>query len=154
MKLFMSNEKPRPAFDLADRLHSAAIHLLRRLRIQDLASGVGPAKLSALSVLVFSSRPLSLADLAAAEQVKPPTMSRLITSMAEEGLVRIRKSKDDARGIRITVTPRGKKLLLEGKRRRVESLAEALTELDPASLKRLSADIDLLRHVISRISSS
>lgn len=81
-------------------------------------------------------------------------MSRLITSMAEEGLVRIRKSKDDARGIRITVTPRGKKLLLEGKRRRVESLAEALTELDPASLKRLSADIDLLRHVISRISSS
>jgi DNA-binding MarR family transcriptional regulator len=154
MKLFMSNEKPRPAFDLADRLHSAAIHLLRRLRIQDLASGVGPAKLSALSVLVFSSRPLSLADLAAAEQVKPPTMSRLITSMAEEGLVRIRKSKDDARGIRITVTSRGKKLLLEGKRRRVESLAEALTELDPASLKRLSADIDLLRHVISRISSS
>lgn len=149
----MSNQTIN-AFDVADRLHSAAIHLLRRLRIQDLASGVGPAKLSALSVLVFSRRALSLAELAAAEQVKRPTMSRLITSMAKDGLVRIRPSKQDARGIRITPTRRGEKLLLAGKRRRVQSLARALSELEPASLQRLSAEIDLLRGVITRISSS
>jgi DNA-binding MarR family transcriptional regulator len=61
----------------ADRLHSAAIHLLRRVRQQDTASGVGPAQLSALSVLVFAG-PKTLGDLAAAEQVKPPTMSRVV----------------------------------------------------------------------------
>src|SRR5579859_6916368 len=105
--------------DLADRLHSAVIHLLRRLRIQDLASGVGPAKLSALSVLLFSGRPLSLAELASAEQVKNPTMSRLVAAMEKDGLVRIEPSEEDARSIQITPTALGKRLLLAGKKRRV-----------------------------------
>jgi len=51
---------------VADRLHSAAIHLLRRVRKQDAVSGVGPAQLSALSVLVFGG-PKTLGDLAAQE---------------------------------------------------------------------------------------
>ena len=85
----MSTAQAKREWELADRLHSAAIHLLRRLRIQDLASGIGPAKLSALSVLVFSGRPLTLAELASAEQVKNPTMSRLIAGMQRERLVRV-----------------------------------------------------------------
>ena len=63
---------------VADRLHSAAIHLLRRVRQQDVATGEGPARLSALSVLVFGG-PKTLGELAAAEQVKPPTMSRIVS---------------------------------------------------------------------------
>src|SRR5437588_9743324 len=110
----MSIEKKQREREVADRLHSAAIHLLRRLRIQDLASGVGPAKLSALSVLVFSGRPVSLAELAAAEQVKNPTMSRLIAAMQQDGLVRIQPSEEDARSIQITPTARGKALVLAG----------------------------------------
>ena len=102
----MSTEKEQREWELADRLHSAAIHLLRRLRIQDLASGIGPAKLSALSVLVFAGRPLSLAELADSEQVKNPTMSRLISAMEEDGLVRITPSKEDARSIQIRPTDR------------------------------------------------
>src|SRR5215469_4523027 len=117
-------------WELADRLHSAAIHLLRRLRIQDLASGVGPAKLSALSVLVFAGRPLSLAELAAAEQVKNPTMSRLVTAMERDGLVCTAADKEDARSIQIIPTLRGKELLLAGKKRRVDSLASALSSLN------------------------
>src|SRR6185312_17100227 len=108
-------------FEIADALHSAAIHLLRRLRVQDLASGIGPAKLSALSVLVFSRHPLTLGELAAAEQVKPPTMSRLVADMKREELVSVSVSRDDARVMRIKATKRGERLLLAGKQRRVSS---------------------------------
>ncbi|HWC17025.1 MAG TPA: MarR family transcriptional regulator [Terriglobales bacterium] len=146
----MSTEKSR-ARDVADRLHSAAIHLLRRLRIQDLASGVGPAKLSALSVLVFSSRPLSLAELAEAEQVKNPTMSRLVSDMQRDGLVRIAASKEDARSIQITPTARGRELLLAGKKRRVDSLANAVESLSSVELGRLEDGVELLRQVIRRL---
>src|SRR5215475_2178440 len=65
---------------IGDRLHSAAIHLLRRLRVRDLESGVGPAQLSALSVLVFGG-PRSLGELANAEQVRAPTMSRIVNGL-------------------------------------------------------------------------
>jgi len=146
----MSTEKTR-AWDVADKLHSASIHLLRRLRIQDLASGVGPAKLSALSVLVFSGRPLSLAELAAAEQVKNPTMSRLVSDMQRDGLVRIAASKEDARSIRITPTARGRELLLAGKKRRVDSLANVVESLSSAELGQLEGGLELLRQIIRRL---
>src|SRR4030088_1347288 len=105
-------------FETADRLHSAAIHLLRRLRVRDRESGVGPAQLSALSVLVFGG-PRSLGELAEAEQVRPPTMSRIVTSLERSGLVR-RKTTDDKRRVRLEATAKGTKMLQEGRRRRVE----------------------------------
>ncbi|PYY12077.1 MAG: MarR family transcriptional regulator [Acidobacteria bacterium] len=147
----MSTTKEKREWELADRLHSAAIHLLRRLRIQDLNSGIGPAKLSALSVLVFSGRPLSLAELAAAEQVKNPTMSRLIAAMERERLVRITPAKEDARSILIAPTHRGRALLLAGKKRRVESLAKALSPCDVADLDQLGRSVELLNQLIRRI---
>ncbi len=146
----MSTEKSR-AWEIADKLHSACIHLLRRVRIQDLASGVGPAKLSALSVLVFSARPLSLAELAEAEQVKNPTMSRLVSDMERDGLVRIAASKEDARSIRITPTARGRELLLVGKKRRVDSLASVVESLSSAELGQLEEGLELLRQIIRRL---
>jgi DNA-binding MarR family transcriptional regulator len=147
----VSTGKKQREWDLADRLHSAAIHLLRRLRIQDLASGIGPAKLSALSVLVFAGRPLSLAELADSEQVKNPTMSRLIAAMEQDGLVRIVPSKEDARSIQIRPTDRGKALLLAGKKRRVDSLAAALGVCGEMELDQLDDAIELLREVIRRL---
>src|ERR1700687_1910748 len=84
----------------ADRLHSAAIHLLRRLRLQDAASGVGPAQLSALSVLVFAG-PNTLCDLATAEQVKPPTMSRIVAALTRSRLIELTRDPHDARRVHI-----------------------------------------------------
>jgi len=136
---------------LAGELHSAAIHLLRRLRIQDLACGIGPAKLSALSVLVFSGRPLSLAELANAEQVRNPTMSRLVAGMKRDGLVRTTASKQDSRSIQITTTSRGKALLMAGRKRRVRALKKALTALDELRMARMEESISALRQVIRRI---
>src|SRR5436309_525459 len=94
---------------LADRLHSAAIHLLRRVRVRDAASGVGPAQLSALSVLVFGG-PRSLGELAAAEQVKAPTMSRIVAGLERSGLVR-RRPTDDKRRLRLEATAQGARIL-------------------------------------------
>src|SRR5579864_5001532 len=91
---------------VADRLHSAAIHLLRRVRKQDIATGEGPARLSALSVLVFGG-PKTLKELAAAEQVKPPTMSRIVAGLKRSRLVDIAHDPQDARRMRITATEKG-----------------------------------------------
>src|ERR1700726_4194107 len=81
---------PADVLAIADRLHSAAIHLLRRVRKQDVATGEGPARLSALSVLVLGG-PKTLGELAAAELVRPPTMSRMVAGLAHSRLVAITK---------------------------------------------------------------
>ena len=114
--------------ELADRLHSAAIHLLRLVRVQDAATGIGPARLSALSVVVFAG-PVSLNDLARAEQVKPPTMSRVVDALEAAGMVRRRVNQKDRRAVLIEATPKGATILHEGRRRRVQLLARHLSRL-------------------------
>ena len=116
------------AMEAADRLYSAAIHLLRRLRIRDREVGVGPAQLSALSVLVFGG-PKSLAELAEAEQVKAPTMSRIVASLLQAKLVRKSTDKQDRRAVVIQATEKGIRIMQEGRRRRVEALAAAVRGL-------------------------
>src|SRR5437660_12391812 len=110
------------AFEGADHLHSATIHLLRGLRIRDRESGIGPAQLSALSVLVFAGSK-SLAELAQAEQVKPPTMSRIVAGLRRASLVRLTSNKADGRAIVITATAKGVRLMQQARVRRVDSLA-------------------------------
>jgi len=113
---------------VADALHSAAIHLLRGVRKEDEQTGVGPARLSALSVLVFAG-PMRLTELARIEQVKPPTMTKVIAALEAAGLVRRQVDVEDARAVRLEATARGTRLLQEGRRRRVERLAAALQPL-------------------------
>src|SRR5690348_209170 len=104
-------ESPKAeAVAVADRLHSATIHLLRRVRKQDVATGEGPARLSALSVLVFGG-PKTLGELAAAEQVKPPTMSRILAGLAKSRLIDIAVDPADARRMQIQATAKGKSIL-------------------------------------------
>jgi DNA-binding MarR family transcriptional regulator len=137
------------AVDVADRLHSFAIHLLRRLRVRDLTSGVGPAQLSALSVLVFGG-PKSLGDLAEAEQVRPPTMSRVVANLEREGLVR-RLATEDKRSMRLKATARGTKILQDGRKRRVELLANAIGSLPEEKRQQLRGMAELLQQVIQSL---
>ena len=74
-----------PDEELAARVHSAALHLLRRLAQEDRATGVSAPRLSALSVLVFGG-PRTIGALAAIEGVTPPTMTRLVAAMTADGL--------------------------------------------------------------------
>ena len=136
-------------FETADRLHSAAIHLLRRLRVRDRESGVGPAQLSALSVLVFGG-PRSLGELADAEQVRPPTMSRIVAGLVRGGLVKRRKT-EDARRVRLEASAKGMKILQEGRKRRVESLAKAVYLLSRKEQNQLVELVELLRRVIGNL---
>src|SRR5947209_19641778 len=87
--------------ELADRLHSAAIHLLRRLRREDDASGLPAPQLSALSVIVFGGGPITLGQLARAEQVRPPTISKLIVELEQQGLVEREADGADRRVVRV-----------------------------------------------------
>jgi DNA-binding MarR family transcriptional regulator len=131
----------------ADRLHSAAIHLLRRLRKQDAASGVGPAQLSALSVLVFAG-PKTLGELAAAEQVKPPTMSRVVAGLKRSHLIEITRDSRDARRMHIRATAKGVLLLQQGRQRRVEYLAQHLGSLTTSELTQLNAVAGILERLL------
>ena len=128
---------------VADRLHSAAIHLLRRVRHEDTASGVGPARLSALSVLVFAG-PKTLGELAAAEQVKPPTMSRIVAGLVRTRLVAIAADPHDARRTRIRATAKGTRLLEAARQRRIATLAANLDRLTSAQLTELGASVETL----------
>jgi DNA-binding MarR family transcriptional regulator len=125
----------------AEQLHSVAIHLLRKLRREDAGSGLNAPRLSALSVIVFGG-PLTLGDLAAAEQVRPPTMTRIVNALEERGLVVRTKSVADARTAQISATQSGKRLLMEGRERRVRVLARqiaSLSQRDRAALDRAAA---------------
>lgn len=139
----LSRVRTADSADTADRLHSAAIHLLRRLRGEDDASGLTAPRLSALSVLVFGG-PRSVSALAAAEQVRLPTMSRLVRDLARDGLVRVESDPDDARARRVVATETGRRILAEGRARRVARLAEEVGRLGPDERRLLAAAADLL----------
>ena len=137
---------------VADQLHSAAIHLLRHLRRADDATGLSAPRLSALSVVVFGG-PVTLGRLAAAEQVKPPTMTRLVTGLEQEGLVRRVVDIADARLTYIHATSKGRKILLEARARRVELLQSAVARLPDTQLAQLETGTQVLGEVIDRMRS-
>ena len=146
-KSISHNPESSALFAVADRLHSTAIHLLRRVRKQDVASGEGPARLSALSVLVFGG-PKTLGELAAAEQVKPPTMSRIVAGLARSKLVQITADPQDGRRMSIRPTPKGMKLLHQGRQRRIEYLASQLAGLTSAELAQVAESTEILARVL------
>lgn len=142
---------PRPSRQVdpahtADRLHSAAIHLLRRLRAADDASGLTAPRLSALSVIVFAG-PLTLGDLATAEQVRPPTITRVVRDLERLGLVRVATDQADGRVKRVTATTQGRRLLDEGRRRRVATLTASVHALDRDAQQLLARAVPLLERL-------
>ena len=125
-------------------IHSAAIHLLRRVQVVDAEMGISSARASALSVLVFGG-PKTLTELARAEQVSPPTMSRLVTAMEAEGLIRRQPHEEDARAIRLHATPKARRILERGRARReqvLEELFAPLSAADRGAVARAAAIIE------------
>ena len=131
---------------VANRLHSAAIHLLRGVRARDREMGIGPAQASALSVLVFGG-PRSLGELARAEQVRPPTMSRIVAGLVRAGMVRRRTAGEDKRRLRLEATEKGTRVMQEGRRRRVATLAGALQGLSEKELGQLAEVVELIERL-------
>jgi DNA-binding MarR family transcriptional regulator len=142
--------KNAQAEKVADALHSAAIHLLRRVRKEDERTGLPPGRLSALSVLVFGG-PMRLTQLARIEGVRPPTMTRIVAGLALDGLVRRSPEAADRRAVRLEATPAGTSLMHLGRKRRVARLAGALRQLPPDDVETLQRAAALIEQVSARM---
>jgi DNA-binding MarR family transcriptional regulator len=97
--------------------------------------------------------PLSLGDLARAEQVRPPTMTRIVTGLEKGGLVARKSDLSDRRLTLIEATPKGRKILAAGRERRVEKLATAIAALTTRERAELGRGADVLRTVIAGMSA-
>jgi DNA-binding MarR family transcriptional regulator len=134
---------------LADRLHSTAIHLLRQVRVQDAGAGLAPARLSALSVLVFGGA-MALNELARAEQVRPPTMSRIVDALEAAGLARRTANQQDRRAVVIQATEKGAAILWQGRKRRVKFLARHLSRLSDAERKQIENAMKAIQKAMAK----
>jgi DNA-binding MarR family transcriptional regulator len=137
--------------NLAELLHSTAIRLLRTLRRVDESSGLTAPRLSALSVIVFNG-PITLGKLAEAEQVRPPTMTRIVNALEEQKLVVKAQDPGDGRLIRIAATTKGKRVLIRGRARRVQSLTEQIRHLEKVEQENLSAALVTIHELTDQIS--
>ena len=135
--------KPPSREETVRKVHSTALHLMRYVRAQDIALGVPPARLSALSVIVFGGK-TSLSELAKAEQVRPPTMSRIIDALVRDGLVKRETDKKDRRSVIITATDKGTRIMHEGRSRREKRLLDLLQPLRKEEIELLDRASEIL----------
>lgn len=156
----MAKQKAQPpsslsgddAAQVAGRLHAASIHLLRGLRKVDRGTGLSGPRLSALSVIVFGG-PIAMGALAEAEQVRAPTMTRLVQGLETEGLVIRERDAGDGRVCRVRATAAGRKLLERGRRRRIASLVEGLSRLGEKDRKVLARAAGLMERLSGKRSA-
>jgi len=144
----MSARKSSRSVEAADRFHSAAIHALRRVRRDDPETGLSAARLSALSVLVFGG-PRSLGELAAAEHVRPATMTRIVQALEEERLVRRGSDPADRRVTRLQATAKGERVMWRGRERRVANLATLLSGLSEQEISQVHRAAELVERALA-----
>lgn len=137
------------AASMASRLHSLAIHLLRRVRHTDAQSGLSGARASALSVLVFGGD-RSIGDLAVAEQVAAPTMTRLVAGLEADGYVKRTRAREDRRTVIVSATARGRQALELARGLRVAQVQAILARLSPEEAARVAEAVSLLERVMER----
>lgn len=116
---------------------------------EDVASGVGPARLSALSVLVFRG-PLSITELAEAERVRAPTMTRIVAGLEDAGLARKQPSSSDRRSVVVSATRRGHRALQTARVRRIRALAARMEDLSGRDVAVLRRAAELMERIARR----
>lgn len=141
--------QPEALEETATRLHSVAIHLLRHAWARDAEMGLSRARASALSVLVFGG-PRTLGELAAAEHVTAPTMSRLVAALEADGFVERRPHPTDARAVILAATGRAEETLRQGQALRVDAVAELLRELTPRERGSVATAAEALEAALAR----
>jgi DNA-binding MarR family transcriptional regulator len=142
-----ANESPDAAFDTADRLHSAAIHLLRRVRREDDSTGLPAPQASALSVIVFRG-PITLSQLAGAEQVRAPSITRIVAALEAAGLVTRDGADGDRRVTYVRATARGRAVLEKARSKRIAVIAKEIALLPREDVARLRDALDVLERVV------
>jgi DNA-binding MarR family transcriptional regulator len=121
--------------------------MLRLLRREDEGSGITGPRLSALSVIVFAG-PVTMAELAAAEQVRAPTMTRIVDALVADGLAERAADPADRRLVRVAATAGGRALLEAGARRRVRALTDRLGKLAESERRALERGVEILERAV------
>jgi DNA-binding MarR family transcriptional regulator len=132
-----------PVIRTANRLHSAAIHLLRWVRLADRESGLTPERLSVLSILVFAG-PRTVGELAELEMISAPAVSRTLNGLEESGLVTRERDDSDRRVVRVIATAKGRRLMDGARARRLRRMAVRLEGLEARELAVLEAAASIL----------
>ena len=139
--------------EIAELLHERFSRLSRQLRHMELPAGMTPERLSTLSV-IDRHGPISVTALADREMVRPATMSRMVSALVDEGLVRRREDKADGRGVLVSVTAKGRRIYRKAQQQRLEQLAEALNELTPDQLSAMQELATILERLTSLLNPS
>lgn len=132
----------------ANRLHSAAIHLLRWVRMADRETGVSPERLSILSILAFAG-PRTVGEIAELELVSPPAISRILNGMEKNGLVARERMEVDRRFVRVAATLKGRRLVDGARGRRLVRMASRLEVLGDDELTTLQRATEILERLES-----
>lgn len=133
--------------DTAPRLRLVIARIARQLR-----QGVdAPADLSTslVSALATVDRlgPLTLGELAAAERVQPPSMTRIVASLESRGLVTRQVDAQDRRVARVDTTAEGRRVLHRSRSRKNAVLAQRLQQLSPDEILALEAALPVLERL-------
>jgi DNA-binding MarR family transcriptional regulator len=136
----------RAAPRLASQLRVSVARLARRLRQEGAGDDATPSQLAALATL-YHDGPMTLGELAHAERVKPPSMTRIVAGLEERGLVRRESSAEDRRVQRVTVTEAGRAAHEEYRKRRDAWLCRQLTKLEPEEREVLTRAADILDRI-------
>lgn len=133
--------------EVAEKLHSVAVHLLRNAKKHDQESGLTPERLSLLSILVYVG-PQTINRLADMEQVSAPAITRTVKSLEKQGYVIKSRSKTDQRVVYVAPTRKSQQLLDETRRKRVDRIEYLLEGAADEDLKQLKAAITILEKQI------
>ncbi|WP_332812340.1 MarR family winged helix-turn-helix transcriptional regulator [Sphingomonas sp.] len=131
---------------MASRLDSVSAKLVRVVRRDQGSDLISPPRLAALAAIVRAG-PLSLSALAAAEQVRAPTMSRVVEELVQEGLVLRETVPADRRSVRISATDAGRSLLERAGKQRVGALTKRLDTLAESEKRALLRAVELLERL-------
>jgi DNA-binding MarR family transcriptional regulator len=107
---------------------------------------VPAAQLSALWVLMGGPR--TLGEMAAAEQVRPPTMSTLVGDMERSALVRRSSDPGDARIVRLEMTAKGRRVLAKGRDMRIADIERRIRRLHPAEIETVADAVTIVERML------
>jgi DNA-binding MarR family transcriptional regulator len=141
--------RPAAEEELASRLRVAVTRLNRKLRQQALA-GLSPAQASALGTVNRLANP-TLGELAEAEQVQPPTVTRLVSCLENAGLVARETDAADRRVVRVKITAEGRRNLQRIRALKNAFLTRRLAALGPAERSQAEALTSLLEHLVADV---
>ena len=133
--------------EVAGRLRIAVNRLQRRLR-QESLGGLSPAQASALGSVNRHGSP-TLGELAAIEQVQPPTMTRIVASLAEAGMVTRVADANDRRSARVRITAAGERALERMRTRKNAFLVRRLGDLSHDEQRHAAELVALLEHLLA-----